>query len=105
MQKMQFSPYSESLWTISPPAMAKFISDFNMFNAYNDSYIDIMATFDLERDNPVGEEDCQYVSSVRLNCSVFQSMIDMLETSDDDDNSTDSVTSTNAVFVLDLFPK
>jgi len=31
MQKMAFSPYSETLWTISPPALNKLISDFQVY--------------------------------------------------------------------------
>ena len=41
MQKMFFSPYSETTWSISPPSLTKFINDFDNFSNEEKSYVEI----------------------------------------------------------------
>jgi hypothetical protein len=56
MQKMYFSPYSETQWSISPPSLQKFIDDFNSFKGQDRAFVDIKSSWQFKRDNPIGNE-------------------------------------------------
>lgn len=42
---MQFSPYSENEWSISPPSLQKFIDDFNYYKDDDNAYVEIKMNY------------------------------------------------------------
>ena len=71
MQKVEFSPYSETEWTISPPSMKKFISDFDNIVDVEGSYVDIRVQWSFYRENLLGTETATGYNEVRINSTEF----------------------------------
>ena len=71
MQKMSFSPYSETKWSISPPSLKKFIKDFNTFKEKEDTYVEIKSHWQFKRDNPIGNEIASGTERVRIDLKDF----------------------------------
>lgn len=71
MQKMSFSPYSESEWSISPPSLEKFIDDFKKFKEFDNGYVEIKSSWTFKRDNPIGNEVTNSHSSVKMKIEDF----------------------------------
>ena len=71
MQKMSFSPYSESEWSISPPSLDKFIADFRRFKEQDNAYVEIKSTWQFRRDFPIGNEVTNHHSTMRMRIDDF----------------------------------
>lgn len=56
MQKMYFSPYSETGWEISPPSLEMLITDYESMQNDSTAFVDIKARYSFQRANPIGFE-------------------------------------------------
>ena len=60
MQKLQFTSYSESQWTISPPSLKRFITDFKNVakdQALDAEIINFKSSWTFTRDKRLAESD------------------------------------------------
>ncbi len=82
MQKIQFTTYSDSQWTISPPSLRRFIKDFKAVSKDKSNEIQMIrfkSRWTFVRDNPVGKEKVEGEQIVILSKKDFLPVIEMLE--------------------------
>jgi hypothetical protein len=103
MQKMSFSPYSESEWSISPPSLDKFVADFRRFKQQDNAYVELKSTWQFKRDFPMGMELTTSHNSVKMRIDEFQPIINLL-TGRTPQNKTFNQTS-STILVENIFPK
>jgi hypothetical protein len=82
MEKLQFTSYSESQWTISPPSLKRFIADFR--NVAKDQPLDaemiyFKSSWTFNRDHPAGKEKPEGKKVVALSKKDCLPLIKMLE--------------------------
>lgn len=97
MQKMNFSPYSETEWSISPPSLQKFIDDYNMLKSDQFAFVEVKSSWNFKRSNPMGNEATQSETKTRMSIQKLQPIVDMLddEIYHTDLNSTNDTVSAN----------
>ena len=82
MQKLQFTSYSESQWSISPPSLKRFINDFKTAakdKAADADMINFKSSWMFIRDNPTGKEKPEGKKTVALSKRDCMPLIKMLE--------------------------
>lgn len=80
MQKMQFSPFSETSWTISPPMLEKFIKDFDDIDDAQGAYITVRGKWIFNRENPVGAETASGESIVKIPTHELTGVVNVIKT-------------------------
>mmetsp|Transcript_29081 Transcript_29081/g.28062 ORF Transcript_29081/g.28062 Transcript_29081/m.28062 type:complete len:172 (-) Transcript_29081:579-1094(-) len=76
MQTLQFSPYSDEVWQISPPNLYSLIDDFNIDTSSD--LIEIPMTVDFTRENSIGYEVATYYQVSYVSKAEFQPVIDYI---------------------------
>lgn len=82
MQKLQFNTYSESQWTISPPALRRFIQDFKLMSKdkANDAVmVNFKAKWTFLRDFPLSKEKVEGGKVIALTKLDLLPVIEMIE--------------------------
>ena len=63
---MNFSPYSEAEWSISPPSLVKFIEDYRNLEDEPYAFVEVKSSWSFKRSNPMGNEITQSETKTRM---------------------------------------
>lgn len=56
MQRVQFTPYSQSNWVISYPSLQRLVQDFEAYSADENAEFMLKSSWDFTREMPTGVE-------------------------------------------------
>jgi len=63
---MNFSPYSETEWSISPPSLVKFIDDYKNLEGDKFAFVEVKSSWSFKRKNPMGNEITQSETKTKM---------------------------------------
>jgi len=78
MQRLQFTPYSESNWLISNPSLKKLAHDFDTFNELAGSTWKLTSTWEFDREFPVKSGKATGKHETVLPIASFRPFIDLI---------------------------
>ena len=79
MQRVQFTPYSQSNWVISYPSLQRLVQDFETYNADAGAKFMLKSSWSFTRSMPSGKETAKGDKPIIMPLSDIQPFIELIQ--------------------------
>ena len=79
MQRVQFTPYSQSNWVISYPSLQRLVQDYEAYNTDQNAEFMIKSSWSFTRGMPTGKEAAKGDIELKLPLSTIQPFTDLIQ--------------------------
>lgn len=79
MQRVQFTPYSQTNWVISNPSLERLVSDFEALSNTEDAKFALTSSWSFLRGMPTGKETTKGDYEIRMPMADMKPFIDLIK--------------------------
>jgi len=79
MQRVQFTPYSQTNWVISNPSLERLVSDFEALSNTDEAFFALTSSWSFLRGMPTGKETSKGDYEIKMKMADMKPFIDLIK--------------------------